>query len=338
MSSESALPDIAEQVVTSPPDVASWTENLLFALYDGRNDIGMWLHLGTSPQDWTLWEDRVMLTLPHEGGVLTMWAYHHTEPAQRPAGANLAFKMVEPFKKWKATFDGFALFTPHEALRTGIVTDGPKQRVKLDLDIELVTPPWDAHTAANQDSGKGSMESQEWASEHYEQLCRATGTVTLESGTIQFDGTGWRDHSRGARGAGVGATWGGHIIMGAWFPGQQAGIGLCRYWTPTGDVTLEGGWAVDDGALRHAPVAEIPALEHLHTSGEKVRFAVGSGDSLASFEGVTTTSIWCGMSSGMPYGAGAARPALVYAINWGACEYRGEPGYFYVERSGVVPD
>ena len=43
------------------------------------------------------------------------------------------------------------------------------------------------------------------------------------------------------------------------------------------------------------------------------------------------------MTSGMPYGAGSARPALVYAINFGTCEYRGEAGYFYVERSGVVP-
>jgi hypothetical protein len=338
MSSNSPLPVEAEQVLKARPDIASWTENLLFTLYDGPNDIGMWLHLGSSPHEWALWEDRVLITLPHEGGVLTMWAYRRTPVDEIPAGANLAFKMVEPFKKWKVTFDGFALHTPHEEMRTGVVSDGPKQRVILDLDVELVTPPWDAHSGATDDTGKGSMKAQEWATDHYEQLCHATGTVTLESGTVTFDGTGWRDHSRGPRGGGVSAGWGGHVIMGAWFPGQHAGIGLSRYWAPNGDVTLEGGWLVDNDVLRHVPVAEIPLVEHLQTSGEKLRFAVGSEGDISSFEGVTTTSMWTGMSPGMPYGAGAARPALVYAINFGTCEYRGEAGYFYVERSGSVSD
>jgi hypothetical protein len=61
-----------EYVVASVPSVDYWTENLLFAGYDSRIDIGLWLHLGTVPNDWTMWEDWLMMTLPGDDGVLKM--------------------------------------------------------------------------------------------------------------------------------------------------------------------------------------------------------------------------------------------------------------------------
>jgi hypothetical protein len=325
----------ADQVVTEPPDIASWTENLLFSLYDGGNDIGMWLHLGTSPSDWTLWEDRVLIALPAEHGVLSMWAYHRTAPERRPAGANLAFRQREPFKRWEVSFDGFALLTPYETLRTSIVADGPKRRVTLELDVEMVTPPWDARTATLQATGKGSMESQDWAHEHYEQLCVARGTVTTPAGEVAFHGTGWRDHSRGPRGTGVGATWGGHVIMGAWFPVQQVGVGLSRYLAPNGDVTLEGGYIVEHGRLRHVAVAEVPGLDELRKDGEPLRFALDDAGTEVVVEATTTTSIWTMMSTGMPYGVDLSTPGYVYAINFASAELRGERAHLYVERSAL---
>lgn len=336
MSRSEVLPPEAEQVLAEPPSVPSWTENLLFCLYDGVNDVGMWLHLGTAPADWTLWEDRVLISLPGDEGVLTMWAYHRTASERRPAAANLRFELGEPFRRWRVTFDGFALLTPYEQMRTALVHDGPKHRVTLDLDVELVTPPWDAHTAAEQSTGRGSMESQEWAREHYEQLCVATGTANLPSGTINFNGTGWRDHSRGPRGTGAGAAWGGHMIMGAWFPGHQRGMGMSRYWTQSGDVTLEGGYLVEGGKLRHVGVAEVPPLSELRKEGEDLRFAVRDGDRTVALDATTTTSMWATMSSGMPYGVDLTPPGVIYAVNFAACEYEGEHGHLYVERSAVL--
>lgn len=334
--STTELPPEAEQVVTQPPDVASWTENLLFCLYDGAADVGMWLHLGTSPHDWTLWEDRVLIALPTEHGVLSMWAYHRTAPERRPAGANLAFVMVEPFRRWRVTFDGFALLTPYETLRTSIVADGPKHRVVAELDVELVTPPWDARTAALQATGKGSMDSQDWAHEHYEQLCIAQGTLTTPAGEIAFDGTGWRDHSRGPRGTGVGDTWGGHVIMGAWFPGQHVGVGLSRYVAPNGDITLEGGYIVEQGALRHVAVAEVPGLTELRRDGEPLRFALDDAGTRVDIDATTITSIWTMMSPGMPYGVDRSKPGYVYAVNFATAELRGERAHLYVERSALL--
>ncbi|EUA51300.1 hypothetical protein I552_2241 [Mycobacterium xenopi 3993] len=35
----------------------------------------------------------------------------------------------------------------YEAMRTGLITDGPKSHVQLDLDVECLTPVWDAEAA-----------------------------------------------------------------------------------------------------------------------------------------------------------------------------------------------
>lgn len=325
-----------DRVLAQPPDVAGWTENLLFALSDPRLGVGMWLHLGTVPTDWEVWEDRVLLSLPDQRGVLTLWSYHRSDPGRRPGGANLGFEMVEPFRRWRVTFDGLGLVTPHEELRTGLVHDGEKLPVRLELEVEMLSPPWDAHAASQRETGRGSMETQEWATEHYEQLCRATGTVVLPSGRLDFDGSGWRDHSRGPRGTGVGSGWGGHMIMGAWFPGSQRGLGLSRYWKPDGEATLEGGYVVEDGRLRHVAVVEVPELASLTTAGEALRFGVRDGGEGVSVSATTTTSMWAMMSRGMPYGVDPASSAPVYAINFADCEWDGETGHLYVERSAIL--
>jgi len=47
-----------------------------------------------------------LVALPDDEGVLSMWAYHRTDPARRPAGANLRFECLEPFRRWHVTFAG----------------------------------------------------------------------------------------------------------------------------------------------------------------------------------------------------------------------------------------
>ena len=83
----SGLPLESEQVLSACPDIANWTENLLFSPYDPQANLGLWLHLGTMPWDWSFWEDRALVALPGDEGALTMWAYHRTDPARRPHGA-----------------------------------------------------------------------------------------------------------------------------------------------------------------------------------------------------------------------------------------------------------
>jgi hypothetical protein len=333
----SGLPLEAEQVLEQPPDVPFWSENLLFALYDPGNDIGMWLHLGTVPTDWATWEDRVLVSLPPDQGVLTMWAYHRTAPARWPAGANLAFTCVEPFRRWRVSFHGWCLRTPYAEMRTGVVHDGEKVPLGIDLGIDCVTPVWDAHMAAGQATGRGSMDSQGWATEHYEQLYLVTGTVLLPSGEVAFRGSGWRDHSRGPRGGGTGAPWGGHVILGCVLDSGRA-FGLSRYWSPDGTVTLEGGYVVLDGRLQHAEVVDVPRLSGLRHSGETIPVGLRWPGGELRLAATTTTGMWATMGPGLPYGVQPSWAGPVYALNFAACEWAGERGHLYLERSDPLPD
>src|SRR5262245_10251559 len=113
----SGLPDERDFIVAKCPDIPMWSENLLFAVWDPRADLAMWLHLGTVPGKWTMWEDRVLVMLPGSGGALSLRGYHHTAPERRPAGPGLEFRQREPWRRWHASFDGFGLHTPeHEML------------------------------------------------------------------------------------------------------------------------------------------------------------------------------------------------------------------------------
>jgi hypothetical protein len=297
---------------------------LLFTPYDPVNDIGMWLHLGTVADKWEMWEDRVLVGLPEDQGVLSMWAYHRTVAQRQPAGANLAFRCAQPFQKWHIAFDGFCLRSSYEQMRTGPLCDGPKSHVRMDLEIECATPVWDAATA-----GEG-MAEQSWAREHYEQLTRVTGQLVVDGVSIDFNGVGWRDHSRGPRGADTLKDWGGHVITGAVLPSGRA-FGLCRYWARDGHTTLEGAYVVEDGVLRRVGITSVPPPAVHARDGETYSFAIDGG---AEIDGAVRSSMWMSMADGLPYGV--TDPARAYTVSWAEVRWAGETGYAYIERSAMT--
>ncbi|ODQ91364.1 DUF7065 domain-containing protein [Mycolicibacterium flavescens] len=321
----SGLNPDSERTVRACPDIPAWTENLLFTPYDPVNDVGMWLHLGTVADKWEMWEDRVLIALPEDQGVLSMWAYHRTVAERQPAGANLEFQCEQPFQKWRITFDGYCLRSSYEQMRTGLLVDGPKSHVRMDLEVECATPVWDAATA-----GEG-MAEQSWAREHYEQLTRVTGHVVVDGVAIDFNGVGWRDHSRGPRGADTLRDWGGHVITGAVLPGGRA-FGMCRYWARDGHTTLEGAYVVEDGTLRHVDIVSAPPPATLARDGETFSFTLGGGRVI---DGVIRSSMWITMADGLPYGV--ADPVRAYTVSWAEVQWAGETGYSYIERSAMTP-
>jgi hypothetical protein len=320
----SGLNPDCERTVKECPDIPGWTENLLFTPYDPVADIGMWLHLGTVADRWEMWEDRVLIALPADQGVLSMWAYHRTVPERQPAGANLEFHCEQPFQKWRITFDGFCVRSTYEEMRTGPLTDGAKSHVRLDLVVECVTPVWDAATA-----GPG-MSEQSWAREHYEQLTRVTGQVTVDGAAVDFNGIGWRDHSRGPRGADTLKDWGGHVITGAVSPNGPA-FGMCRYWARDGRTTLEGAYVVEDGALRHVDIVSAPPPAVLAREGEAYSFALDGG---IEINGVVRSSLWISMADGLPYGV--MDPVRAYTVSWAEVQWAGETCHAYIERSAMT--
>ena len=328
------LPVEKESIVAEKPAEPFWAENLLFALYDAKADMGFWLHLGSVPTEWRMWEDRVLVCLPGDDGVLTMWAYYYTPQEKKPAGPNLAFKCIEPFRRWKVTFDGFAMHVSNADMAKGLAPDGLKKRLIIDLDIECAIPVWDAHLAAHSAHGKGEMTSQGWAKEHYEQLYRATGVVKVDDKTYPIEqATGWRDHSRGPRGGGTGEPWGGHVIAGCLYPSGRAWI-FSTYWRPDGKITLEGACVVEkDGSFRHAEVLNPPRLRELKMSGEKLPVHLKWEGGEINLTMDVKRSIWTSMQKRLAVGKDTADNGLMYVLNFGPCEWDGEVGQVYIERS-----
>jgi hypothetical protein len=320
-----------EQVLAIAPSIPFWSENLLFAMYDVGRDIGLWLHLGTVPNDWTMWEDRVFISLPGDEGTLAMWAYHRSPAERRPGGPNLAFKCIEPFKRWKITFDGFAQHVSNHAMQNGLA-GGARQRVVLDLDIVCATPVWDAHSHED-GRGKGGMATQSWAKEHYEQMYRATGTAHFGEESHDIRAVGWRDHSRGPRGGTGGDPWGGHVIAGGLFPSGRGFI-FSSYWKPDGKVNLQGGCLIEpDGTAHVAELVKFPRLLDLQLSGEILPVQLAWDGHHVRFEIACRKSVWIAMATRVSVVRDLSGTGLMYVLNYGTCELNGEIGQAYVERS-----
>jgi hypothetical protein len=326
-----------EQIAGSEPDIPFWCENMLFALADPNTGVALWLHLGTTPNDWTLWQDMCYAVMPNDDGILSMWSYHRTAPDRQPGGANTRFECIEPFRRWHVQMDGYGLHTPLDEMTTGLAREGHKKRFHVDLDVEFLTPVWDMHTAATDDTGQGTMHDQNWAKEHYEQQYHATGTVVLGDHELPFDGFGWRDHSQGPRGGTNGAPWGGHTIIGGIYPESGRGWGLGRYWEPSGRISLEGGYVVEeDGALIHAEVTESPRLPSLTLDSEQLDIGLKwPGGSLETTI-TTKTSMWLAMAQALVVGTDLSGPGLMYVLNHGTASWDGEVGQIYVERSDPI--
>ena len=321
-----------EMIVQTPPVEPYWSENLLFALYDAQQDIGMWLHLGTVPNDWELWEDRIFLTLPHGGGTLNMAAFHKTVPELRPGGPCLHFRCIEPFRRWVVTYDGYAHHTSEEDMHAGNYVSY-RRRLQITLEISCTTPVWDAHLAKSV-PGKGGMDTQSWAKEHYEQLFRATGTMRLENQHYDINATGWRDHSRGPRGGNTRDPWGGHVIVGCQFDSGKAMI-FSQYWKPDGVLNLTGGAILDEkGEFTLVDVVDAPRLTSLILRGEQlpIHLKWDGGELITQLE--TTTSVWIPRERKHLVGRdNVGKLHDIYVLNWGPVRWGDETGYAYIERS-----
>ena len=321
----------AELAIQTPPTESLWSENFLFALYDNRHNIGMWLHLGTVPTDWPLWEDRLYLSLP-DGGVLSMMAYHATAPERRPAASVMAFTCLEPFRRWRIDFDGFAWYTS-EAAMDGAGEPRFRRRLKIQLVVECVSPVWDAR-ATTGSAGQTGMSGQSWAKEHYEQLVRAEGEMIFDGVSHGLSTTGWRDHSRGPRGGESKDPWGGHVIGGCQFPSGKQFL-LSRYWRPDGAVSMAGGLFVDEAEQAHAVnVVDAPQLRELVLRGERlpIHLQWDGGEVVTTME--TQASIWIPRERKHLVGRDEHGELNdMYVLNWGPVEWDGETGYMYLERS-----
>lgn len=324
-----------ERTMDEPTGQYRFAENLMFAITDPALGISMWLHLGTWPDDFGIWEDYVQLHLPDNQGTLWSKSYMRVSPDLRPSAANLRAECVEPWKRWRLTYDGIAYRTPPETLRTGLAQDGVREVLGFDFTLDMAGPVWDAHSSAESKHGGGSMADQVWAKDHYQQLYTVKGTITIDGETKPFNGTGVRDHSRGQRGLKM-DQFAGHALITALYPSGK-GFGMQRMWNPEGKVTLDTAFVWIDGRYEFASVVECPRLgRELQYAGEKLTLVLRSDIGEHRLEGEIVRSGFSTMDDamlGLNIGARANNPTGYFVPAFARWSWDGEEAVGLTERS-----
>jgi hypothetical protein len=255
-----SVPPENDLVVEPPPGVEGWSENFFFHPYDHVQNIGLALHMGRSAQDPWMWREIIYVYLP-DGQALAAKSFGRRETPAGPTAANLSFECLEPFQRWHIRYDGAARPVRADELLAGPLADGPSVALRIDVEVESLTPVWAANTHAPA-SAEGSAFGGAFGGDnrfHYEQVTHVTGTIIHGDQVQEIDATGFRDHTRGIRKFGGRS---GHTLLNSRFPdGFSAGLYEVR--SEDGTPQFRQGFTVDDGVLHDVVVVETPKMESL---------------------------------------------------------------------------
>ena len=154
--------------------------------------------------------------------------------------------------------------------------------LRLELDSTMALPPWVV----------GSLEPEGHFNpgEHrFEQLFRATGTLSLDGAETPFVGGGLRIHRTGGD-RGQFQDWYGHCWQSSLFPSGR-GFGFIHYHPrPDGSARFREGWLSDGGEIVPARVDRTPWMTGAVPAGEDVSFTLRTPDRTVHIEAETFVS------------------------------------------------
>ena len=247
-------PESKEDLVQPVPDgVEAWSENIFFFPFDYTQQIGIFSHMGRSFQDPHLWREVIHVLLPGGRALVSKSFGRRDDESETITGGNgLRYELIEPFKRWHLSFDGVARDTTRAALLAGASTDGRAVHLQFDLDAEFLYRPWSAATSKPEDGGLAGG-----AKQHFEQVARYTGTITIDGQVTELDAKGFRDHSRGPRKFEARS---GHTLLSGTFPSGLF-VGMFETRALDGTPKFSQGFTVRDGVPYDAEVLRVPTYQ-----------------------------------------------------------------------------
>jgi hypothetical protein len=271
-----------------------------------------------------------------DGRVLVSWG---NEAPHRPEGDDgiprllgggpLRLECVEPFARWRVTFDGNAVETTVEHQLAGRSAYAPaaahERAIELFIEVEarMAVPPWI----------QGSLQPEGHfvvGEERFEQLFAAEGLVRVDGTEAHFSGSGLRIHRKGGNRSDY-SDWFGHCWQSARFPSGRA-FGSIHYAPrPDGSVKYREGYVFDGNDLIPARVINTPWMTKMAPAGQDVSFSLESKLGRADIEGETYASTFV---PELKLGDDVSFPPLQQGI----ARYRwdGEEAYGMIERSYPV--
>jgi hypothetical protein len=286
-----------EFVFAQRPENPEMRDSVSFWTMDDRGDVGLpRIGIEAVAANWDNHDIQVNVAFP-DGRVYRLRSNGPSLPPEGPEGkptvlgaGGLAFRCVKPFDTWTMTYDGKAVQTSSADLVAG-KKDGPLVNIAFSVEAKMAVPPW-IQGALQPDAGKqikSSIEGDLMGGARYEQLYRATGSLTIEGGDRrEFMGSGLRIRRQGVRR--LAGFWG-HTWQSAVFPSGKAFDYIAYPPRPDGQPTFNEGYLfTGDGPLIPARVIEAPWLTRLQALGEDVSVVLETADGATRIEGETVFS------------------------------------------------
>jgi hypothetical protein len=203
----------------------------------------------------------------------------------------LAFRCIEPFRRWSVNFDGPVVDGDiTEQIEGKLKTRAPSTPVKLQAEMIMVTPAWvqevsaDTATMSEKDAANAQAMGLGYRFEHH---FRARGIFEIDGRKREFNATGTRVHRQSIRRL---DGFVGHCWLSAVFPDGRA-FG-CLVYPPLPDGTERYNDAViyQGGRLIPARAVKTPFLRRIVFAGDDVSLELESELGLARISGVTALS------------------------------------------------
>lgn len=336
-----------EYMFAERPEDPQMRDSVSFWVLGDRGEVGLpRIGVEAVSANWEAHDIQVNVAFP-DGRAFRLRETCPALPAEGPDGrptvlgaGGLAFRCVEPFGTWTMTYDGKAVRTSSFDLAAG-KRDGSPADVSFRVEATMAVPPW-VQGALRADAGtrlKTSLEGDLMGGPRYEQLFRATGSVTVDGGEPhRFTGSGLRIRRQGVRK--LAGFWG-HCWQSAVFPSGRA-FGYIAYPPrPDGQPTFNEGFIFDgDGDLIPARVIQAPWLTRLQALGEDVSLALETAGGTVAIEGETVISAHDVHHNDDMYSMKALRKEMPSfpALQQAGVRYRwdGEEAFGMLERSSPL--
>lgn len=237
----------------------------------------------------------------------------------------MAFQCVEPFRRWRVTYEGEPIDTTTEAMGAGAVDDSRRTSLRYAIDIEMVAPAW---VQDNTPEALARMTERERTDAglmgfgyRLEQLFRGKGTLWIDGKERVFNCVGNRIHRQSVRPL---EAFRGHCWQAAVFPDGRA-FGVIAYPPAEDGSTYNEGYIWRDGQRYSAVATKIPWLSELRD---------GTDNSLELESDLGITRI-AGIGCLNTFRVGSESELAGFAMNQGATRYTwdGQTAYGMIERS-----
>lgn len=240
----------------------------------------------------------------------------------------LRMEVIEPYHRWRVSYDGSPVDTTSEAMAKGAVDASRTTPFRWDVEIEMITPCWVQDTTPERIAGFSEREMADARSMglgyRMEHQFRGTGTMTLDGQTRSFKAVGNRIHRQSVRPL---DGFRGHVWQTAVFPDGRA-FGYITYPPGEDGSTYNEGYVYIDGKMHDATASVVPWLDQaaLTTEGQDNSLEINWQGGSARIAGRGMLNTFKVMHEGEMAG---------FALNQGATEYEwdGQKAIGMIERS-----